>query len=515
MTLPEARDLATDLAVAATGGRTKTWAAGALLLEALDGRSWLLLDEAARSLTYASGSPVSGTRGWLGPPVSEPTGFVAAITSLHVDGRIRQRATRLLAERAGRLPASALAVRTLDQVPQVRDEAKRALLALVDADPDVAEPVLGVLLAGRGRKHVHAALESVRSTLLDRMSAADLVSTLKGSGERDVRRWTFLLGHEQRVLTSQELLTAVQSDPDQWLRSICAQWLVEVAEPRQLCALLRVRTVEARLHALTRIPDDVLSDDDLVQLLADRAARVREQARLRARRRGIDAADWYRGQLAAPTGTAQTLAACLDGLAVVGGPQDLQSFMVQLRHRSVRVRAAAVTGVSAHATGEQVLGVLQPVLLDSSPRVSATAARALARLRTPAAAADVAWASAQPWSRRAAWRLSRATGGWDRVEADLRAAGDTDPALASLGLTGIGNWLDTSAATTWDVLPDPQRARLRQLLETGALDDATCRMVAFHARIPRPEAPRAAVEDDATASATGPARRWLRLLRGH
>jgi hypothetical protein len=512
MTLPEARDVVRELALAATEGGTDAWVAGAQLLEQLDGRSWLLLDEAARAFTYADGTPVSGTRGWLGTSAAEPTGFVAAVTSLHVDGRIRQRATRMLAERDSRLATTAIAVRLLDRVPQVREEARRALLSRPAASN--AEVVLGVLLAGRGRQYAAAALESVRETFLDVLSAGEFLAPLLSSRQRDVRRWAFTFGHERHLLTSEQLLAAVWSDPDQWLRAACSEWLSEVATPQQLRTLLTARTVEARLVALARIPDDDLDDDDLVPLLADPAPRVREQVRWRARRRGIDAADWYRGQLDVPTTPARTLAASLDGLAAVGGPQDLAAFTTRLRHSRVRVRAAAVTGVSTYAAREEAVAALEPVLLDSSPRVSSTAARALVRLQAPRATAEVAWTSEQTWSRRAAWLLSRGAGSWDRVEADLRACADADSQLASRGLEGVRNWLETSAATTYAVLSEAQSERIRELLATDSLGEATRRNVAFHARIQLPP-PSALVPDDDAIAMTKPSRprRWLRILR--
>ncbi len=60
------------------------------------------------------------------------------------------------------------------------------------------------------------------------------------------------------------------------------------------------------------------------------------------------------------------------------------------------------------------------------------------------------------WSRRAGWRLARAAGHWDRVAADLRATTGLGPGLASLGVSGVRNWLETSAAATWAVLSNEQ-----------------------------------------------------------
>lgn len=112
-------------------------------------------------------------------------------------------------------------------------------------------------------------------------------------------------------------------------------------------------------------------------------------------------------------------------------------------------------------------------------------------------------------------RLTRQAGSWDRVEADLRAAVDSDPQLASLGVTGIQNWLMTSAATTWAVVPDTQRERLRALLETGALNESRTRAVAFHARIRLQSTTRVVddsrvVKDVAVNPRPSRVRRWLR-----
>jgi hypothetical protein len=473
MTLSEAMDLVTHMARAATDVRPDAWAAGSRLLEQLDGRAWLLVDQAARSYSYVTGTPVSGAKGWMGAEVTESTGFVAAVTSLHADGRIRQRATVVLEKLDGLVPATALAVRLLDHVPQVREAAQTALVANVDGHN--ASAVLGVLLAGRGRQYAGSALASVRTALLARVPEAELVATLLGDHNRDVRRWAFSVGHERNVLPPERLLSAVHSDPDQWVRAVCAEWLVATAEPAQLRELLVASTVEARLVALTRLSDEALTDEELLPLL--------EQARWRARRRNIDVGSWYRSQLDQPGRPARTLAGCLEGLASVGGPGDLDTFAEHLHHRGARVRAAAVTGVSAHAPREVAIAALKPVLLDASSRVASIAARALARGFAPPETAAVAWASPQPWSRQAAWRMSRAAGNWDRVEADLRAVTDPDQQVASLGNAGIRTWLETTAATTWAKLSDAQQGRIRDLLTTGQVDPTTSRSVAFHARI--------------------------------
>ncbi|MBZ5737188.1 HEAT repeat domain-containing protein [Nocardioides mangrovi] len=512
MTLPEARALARQLADAASDEVTTDWAAGIAVLARLDGRSWLLVDQGARASTYGDGTPVSGVRGWMSTTLAEPSGFVAVVTSLHVDGRFRERAVGVLGAMPGEVAAPALAVRLLDHVPAVRERAWESLRDLLRAD--TAEAVFDVLLAGVNRQHSPAALDRASGALLDDVPLSDLVAQLAQSDRRRVRRWAFQLGHERDLFTIEQLVLAAQDDADQWIRASCAEWLMQAPDPGVMARLLGARSVEARLVGLTRVPEAILGDSALGSLLLDRAPRVREQARWRARRRGWDIPAFYRRALADENASPRVLVACLDGLADLGGEQDVEAAVSALRHSSGRVRAAAVVTVEARASSAEAVELLTPALVDPSARVSTAAARALARLGVPPAAAEPAWSSDMPSGRRAAWRLARAAGGWHRVEADLRGAADPDPHLSGLGRTGLRNWLDVSAATTWEPLPEGQRARIASWLDRAGLGQDQQQVLAFHAGIKLAGADREP-RSDGDVSVTVPARRgrWLRLLR--
>ena len=172
---------------------------------------------------------------------------------------------------------------------------------------------------------------------------------------------------------------------------------------------------------------------------------MRAQARWRAGRRGLDVAAFYRDELAR-TDVPRVVAACLDALGLVGDETDLATCVAHLEHPSARVRAAAVGSVLGRATPAEALRLLTPLLLDPSARVSTAGSRALVRLAAPPSVAHAAWGSHHPSSRRAAWRVVRAAGGWHRVEADLRAAADPDRRVAALGRDGLTNWLEVAAA---------------------------------------------------------------------
>ena len=376
----------------------------------------------------------------------------------------------------------------MDHVPQVREAALRGLDAGRDAD-DV-EIALAVLLAGDRRLRSPTALDAVRSAVLGDERAAELITSLTGSSRRSVRRWAFDLAHGQRLLPPERLLAAAATERDQLLAARCAEWLLDSATAEQVVSLLGVRSVEARMAALSRVADTDLDDAVLLPMLLDRSPRLREVARWRARRRGIDVTGWYRDRLATRPLPASGRAACLDALRRAGDPADLDLFLPGLEHPVPAVRAAALSGVGALAPADRARELVGPLLLDPSPRVSATAARVLADAGGVAAGTTAGWASAardspRPSNRRAAWRLTRAGGGWYRVEADLRAAGDPDPRLAAAGQTGMGNWLASSAATTWDVLPPGQRERIAGP-HRGV---GRPRAGAHHGRVPRRDHP--------------------------
>lgn len=471
---PGAADLAFALAEQALGGPVQ-WQQGAATLAALDGRSWLALDRAARR-SSVQGRPVTGG-GWQVDQRAELSSFVAAITSLHLDGRIRERAVAVLARHGTPLALAALAVRLVDHVPRVREAAWRGLRPLLDGAS--CAPVLDVLLAARRRQDGPAALAAVEAVL---DGDPDVTERLRRAGTpRAVRRWAWARSRD--TLPPAVLVAAVSEDEDQWVRASCAEGLMSRGSGEELAPLLRAQVVEARVVALVRVPDDLLDDAHLATLLVDRSPRVREQARWRARRRGLDLTAFYRRRLGDGL-TAWERAACVEGLATTA-PPDTALLVGHLRHDAPRVRAAAVAAVASGHSPDVAAGLLEPLLLDPSPRVGAAATRVLVRLGVAPERAEAAWSSPRPANRRSAWLLARSAGAWHRVEADLRAWADPDPHLASLGQSGLRAWLRFSAASTWAPLPTEQQVRLEDRLQAAPVPADLERLLRFHAGLLR------------------------------
>lgn len=506
---PEASEFADELARAVVDGSAAKWAPLAARLDRLSGREWLILDAAARSYRFHYATPVSGVRGWLGSNLSEPSGLVAAVTSLHVDGRIRERATLALAELAGPLAVAATAVRLLDHVEQVRAIARQSLTALLVAEPrpDLVVRVLDVVLSGRGRFQGPGALDVVEELAHRLFSETEYVDLLMKATPRQVRRHGFKTANRLGMLTVARLLDAARVEEDQLIVAWCADWLYERGTPEDFADLLDARSALLRQVAVLRVDDAALPDSKLLHMAADRAPRVREAARHRARKRGLDVASWYRRQLGSQLPANRT-AAVLDGLLVSGDASDLPAFQAALADPRPRIRAVAVRGVAAWTTDAETIAQLAPLLTDQSSRVSASAARVLARAGASSTVAAEAWRSSLPGSRRAAWYLTRSTGGWDAVESDLRLSTDPDAELAGLGRTQVSNWLSTRAATTWQPLPESQRSRIATLLKAWDASKDLKRTLAFHAGI-RP-LPGEEVHRDLPAEVVSIKRKWWR-----
>ena len=483
LTPSEARVLLEELIEAASGssGARETGFARLAALPTLD---LVRIDDNARS-GWWDGPPWSAGR-WDRKDLVADDGLVAAIATMHPDGWVRQRAVQVVTDRPSALSAALLALRGVDHVLQIRQDALPGLASLTSADE--ARAALPVLLAVADRTHGPDALAEYTRALLARQDGAQVLRDLAENVDRRVRRWSFAECLDRGMLTATDLHRAAQDRHDQVIRRPAAERLADV-DPDGVRVLLTGRYADGRVVALTRLPEEKLPDAELRAALLDRSTRVRDTARWRAGRRGLDVPAVYRAVLGAGgphAASPRAVVASLAGLGRDGDARDLPAIEHRLDDPRPSVRAAAVRALAARTDPGEKIVRLGGLILDSSPQVATAAAQALAAVGPAAtsAAEEVAWASPQSWSRRAAWRLGHAHGGWARVEADLRAAAEADPDLAELGRTSLLNWLTTSAATTWQRPAAVQIERLAALLPAAGLDADTARLVAFHAALP-------------------------------
>lgn len=443
-------------------------------LSGLDGRDWLLLDKLARRGTW-SPPILHGVRGWSSLDLDRAPVPTVAAAAMHVDGRLRERAVRALAGRDGPITSAVLGLRVLDHVEQVAS----AALEVLERRPAALEVdlVADVVLHGSGRRTAGPRWSGLVEAL--GLDTSPVLDQLRTSTRRTARRWAVEQSLASGLLDEDAAVRIASADQDQWLRRIAAERLVRTASPERLRSLLDAHSVEARLTAVTCIPDELLEDSTLVELLLDRSPRVREQARWRARRRDLDVAGACRQHLGDPA--PRVVAAALDGLAWAGDEADVEAVGALLGHPSPTVRAAAVRTFAARAPEELVVQAVARHLDDPAGRVANAAATVLARAHASSSSTAQAWSSPRSTARRAAWRVDRAAGGWGRVAADLRAAADHDAHLSGLGRDGLRGWLLDGAASTWG-RPDPVQARqMTDHLLVSGLSDVDEGLIAFHA----------------------------------
>jgi hypothetical protein len=503
LTQPQLREALAAMVASATGTDEADWARWATWLTERQGRELLQLDDMARRYSPQYAVTVSGTRSWLGPEMADPSGFVATVTSWHADGRIRERATVFLAGSPMPLRASALALRSLDHVLEIREVALLGLIRQTQST-DQLDAVMRVLVAARRRGNAGSALDAYLTQHRLVHSGPEALRPLIRSADRRVRRWAYEELHRAELLSTDDLVAGCRSEPDQLVRVNCARWLGEQATPELLASLLSARFADGRMVAAQHLADDLLDDQALELLLLDPSARVRELACWRARRRGKDLRSFYVGRLQQDQRLRRETVACLEGVAEHGHRADLEDVHVLVGSKGPSVRASALSVLTKLEDPSLVIPLLARSLHDPSPRVAAVAARGLISHGGGVREALEAWESDQSWTRRAVWRLHRSAGTWERVEADARAGADEDPNLSALGLDGLRNWLNASAATAWGAPTPEMQERIARDLERCPLSVAEHRRLAFHAGL--------TFEEPAIASmATADPQKWPRL----
>ncbi|WBQ04468.1 hypothetical protein [Kribbella sp. CA-293567] len=467
MTAAEARQALQRLNDALEGPlRTSARREGLAWLAALHGEDLVRLDELARYRTIYDGPAISSR-----PDPTESTGLGAVLASLYYDGRLRERALPYL---PGELAPVLLALRTTDHVPQIRTRARELLFTL---PPALA--AMEVLLVIRRRLYGKGLLDEYAKRLTE-----EQLSGLRAARFRDLRRWAYQRDLVNGTLTRAELEIGAL-DNDQWIRARCADALAQRADAGVAPGLLTSRYVETRMAGLLRLPDELLSVEQIGDALFDRSARVRELAQWRCRRRSGDPAKTYRdAALVADRIAVGRRIGLISGLFEVGEADDLPLIVRHLTDRGPRVRLAAVKAVTGWLDGAERAKLLGPLLLDASPKVVGAAAAALAALprQVTAEFVEAAWASGQPWSRAGATRVEVAGGPWNALESILRLVADVDPHLSRQGRIRLANWF-RSTPDGGQLPNEDQKVRLRRRMGEVTLDDATVRRLGFYARL--------------------------------
>lgn len=345
-----------------------------------------------------------------GPAARRPAGpadpLRLLLASLDGDGRIREAAVAGLAGCGGPLPAAALALRTVDWVPEVRERATAALV--IRSAPDEVAAAVRLLLRLGDRSRAGGLLAAYR-TVLSEPPHRRAVRALAADTDPPARRFGVELALDLGEYVPGDLLRTALHDRDQVCRRLCAQRLLEI-DPGQANRLLGASGAGVRELAVAALPADVPAAR-LVALLADRARMVRAQARWQLYQRGEPPADVYRKQLhKALRGTAppRLVAGLAAGLGECGDARDAALLTRLLTMEAPPVRRAAARAVGRLAKPDELLGLLGPLANDSDPGVAREVFEALARVpdEVPVETLWVGRVRTEPAVRKAAERIS-------------------------------------------------------------------------------------------------------------
>lgn len=295
-------------------------------------------------------------RDWNGQPRSiEATLATASMAHLiayieHHDGHLRQAAIeRALAERApGLLPL--LVERLNDWVPQVRDTARNAVLALLPTQ--TSHNILAVLpriagLRGKGRTLHQPWLERFETALLSQMSTEEFLAAVNGRDMQlaraafDLLQRHALLGpailSELALSSRADIVLAVRAAASIAQRPSGEQLLLYTSAMKSHFGPVRTMAIQGVLRVGGPEEKHFLAQ----ACLFDPQSSVRSSAIAFLAAQGVDVKATYRALLAAPDAVAGKICIALASLAGLRDPSDVELVQQFTKHPLASVRRAA------------------------------------------------------------------------------------------------------------------------------------------------------------------------------
>ncbi|MFF4386629.1 hypothetical protein ACFY0G_07470 [Streptomyces sp. NPDC001552] len=331
----------------------------------------------------------------------------------HPDGYVREGALR-----APDPVLELVAIRCTDWVPAVREQARRVLRAVLDADPAGTVRRLTPLLLRLGRRE-HGAWAA--ALLPAALRGASLRAELRESADLPTRRFAARLSLESGEFGVRELARLAADGPDDRAVDLLLGAHIPMVRACGVTALRGAgRAAEAGAY------------------LTDRSGLVRACARWLVRQDGGDPYARYRELVTDP---AQVTPYAVSGFAECARREDGPLFRALLEHPGGLVRAAAVAGLRLLDADDERL--LRSLLDDPSPAVAREVSRGLRATAGPLPA-DWLMARVAPerptHTRRAAFHLLRGQGGIASLRAAVTLLDVRDPGLRELAEGTVREW---------------------------------------------------------------------------
>ncbi|WP_237518623.1 hypothetical protein [Streptomyces sp. SID5910] len=410
------------------------------VLDVTDPGDWLALDAGVREVPWygaqllpqwEQSAPLPGDLAGLGASR-------LALALCHRDGRVREEAVGFSARCPGLLPL--VVIRCTDWAGPVRERARTVLREVLDAESaaGLAPVVLRVGRRERGAFGIEVLAEVLRRAPRERLAA------LLCCPDRAVRRFTYRLAVDGRLLRPAELARAAARDEDNVVQDLCATAALaalpgQEAYEEVLVPLLSARNPRARSAGVTALRR-AGRPGQAVAFLGDRSALVRACARYVVRQDGGDPVAWYRQRCAAPDEPGLPAGAVI-GLAECGQRADARLLWPLLAHPAAGVRARAVAGLRVLdcVRVERLL----PLLDDPAAGVVRECALALLPSAADLPAGRLLERTGRTWPRHvrlAALRLLVAGGGVVALRAAVALLEDPDVKLRRWAGQCVQRW---------------------------------------------------------------------------
>lgn len=400
--------------------------------------------------------------------------FVAACDA---SGFVRQRALEAFHHYPGRLAVSAALIRCDDWVSEVRIAAKKLLDAVVDAKPALLVENLDLVVRLRVRQRFgdmpwyaailsllvspdvrgqfwrwalggawdvrKFALELIASTGADSLDAA--ISHALRDADFRVALWGLAQLKAAPGLARQEFLRELAQHPASSVRAAAVRMALEVDSDLGL---------------------------SLVNLgLADMATEPRTAAAyILEHRFGQSPLPIWRAVLPGPESPRRR--AALLGLCDYAAPEDASPIAAEARHRSARIRAAALRGLW-RALSTELAVYLERALSDPAKMVVARALELYARSNETLRSDTLApmFASAGDSRLRTLLRGTRLMDKWQGLRLLLRLAGSKEPRRKSIVNAEIRHWI-LACSRRFTTPPAEMAEEILGLLEVLRADDS-------------------------------------------
>ncbi|WP_037367489.1 hypothetical protein [Amycolatopsis orientalis] len=426
-------------------------------------REMLRIDYYARQARYPV--PVLGrAHRWK---LKHASPVVAALASMHPDGRLREQAVRVLCTSAGAVSDRALAVRVSDHVEVVRELAEQEVLrrtTLTQAGQIV--PVLRrIAHRGRGLQ----AFERYLDALVAAQGEESVWAYLRSSEDFEVRRTAFRHSFEDGLLGLSDAVRLLPRERDQVVRRKLIQVIAESGTPEVIAeSLLRGRSAEGRVLGLVKLTAAQLDPGVVEGLLVDRSVLARMWARIRWQEMGRDPVEVY-AAVARSAARPAVRARAYAGLAEAGGELARTEILELAQSTDVVLKKAGLSLLRGKAVASDVSWLLREMTGEDS-RVARLAGDVLSSSPRLWSLADLAVLkdSADPVVRRRGWWLHRSLGGWEAVIADLEC----------------GEFRDRLAVPRYFQPTAAQRRRIADLLGTLSLGSREVSEIEFAIGLP-------------------------------